>query len=139
MKTLQSKGLPIEWEATSAAPTTLSEQYDCPVMISRYPSSVKAFNTKPDPERPELALGVDVLAPEGYGEIIGGGDSACTWICCSVVSRSTTCRRSLSSGIWTFGGAPCRTGGFGMASSVWWRGLQAAVCPPDNPVPAYAL
>jgi asparaginyl-tRNA synthetase len=76
VKTLQSKGLPIEWGGDFGGPdeTTLSEQYDRPVMISRYPSSVKAFYMKPDPVRPELALGVDVLAPEGYGEIIGGGE-----------------------------------------------------------------
>ena len=42
-------------------------------MVHRYPAAIKAFYMKPDPERPELALGVDVLAPEGYGEIIGGG------------------------------------------------------------------
>ena len=43
-------------------------------MVHRYPSAVKAFYMKPDPGRPEVALGVDVLAPEGYGEIIGGGE-----------------------------------------------------------------
>jgi asparaginyl-tRNA synthetase len=43
-------------------------------MVHRYPAEVKAFYMKPDPVRPELALGVDVLAPEGYGEIIGGGE-----------------------------------------------------------------
>ena len=42
-------------------------------MVHRYPSDVKAFYMQPDPERPEVALCVDVLAPEGYGEIIGGG------------------------------------------------------------------
>ena len=75
VKTLQSKGLPIEWGGDFGGPdeTMLSEQYDRPVMVSRYPASVKAFYMKPDPDRPELALGVDVLAPEGYGEIIGGG------------------------------------------------------------------
>ena len=41
--------------------------------VHRYPAAVKAFYMKPDPERPEVALCVDVLAPEGYGEIIGGG------------------------------------------------------------------
>jgi asparaginyl-tRNA synthetase len=73
---LKSKGLPIEWGGDFGGPdeTTLSEQYDRPVMVSRYPASVKAFYMKPDPERPELALGVDVLAPEGYGEIVGGGE-----------------------------------------------------------------
>jgi asparaginyl-tRNA synthetase len=76
VKTLQSKGLPIEWGGDFGGPdeTTLSEQYDRPVMVSRYPSAIKAFYMKPDPLRPELALGVDVLAPEGYGEIIGGGE-----------------------------------------------------------------
>ncbi len=54
--------------------TLLSEQFEKPVLITRYPSQVKAFYMAPDPERPELALCVDVLAPEGYGEIIGGGE-----------------------------------------------------------------
>lgn len=52
--------------------TIISEQFDRPVMVHRYPSAVKAFYMKRDPENPELALAVDVLAPEGYGEIIGG-------------------------------------------------------------------
>jgi len=52
--------------------TYLSSQYDKPVMVHRYPAKVKAFYMEPDPQRPELALCVDVLAPEGYGEIIGG-------------------------------------------------------------------
>jgi asparaginyl-tRNA synthetase len=76
VKTLQAKGLPIQWggDFGGTDETTLSEQYDRPVMIHRYPAAVKAFYMKPDPDRPELALGVDVLAPEGYGEIIGGGE-----------------------------------------------------------------
>src|ERR1700761_243150 len=52
--------------------TYISSQFDRPVMIHRYPASVKAFYMEPDPQRPELALCVDVLAPEGYGEVIGG-------------------------------------------------------------------
>jgi asparaginyl-tRNA synthetase len=76
VKTLQAKGLPIEWGGDFGGPdeTALSEQYDRPVMVHRYPAAVKAFYMKPDPERPDVALGVDVLAPEGYGEIIGGGE-----------------------------------------------------------------
>jgi len=76
VKTLQSKGLPIQWGGDFGGPdeTMLSEQYDRPVLVHRYPASVKAFYMKPDPERPELALGADMLAPEGYGEIIGGGE-----------------------------------------------------------------
>lgn len=53
--------------------TELTKRYDRPLMVHRYPSAVKAFYMKKDPERPERALCVDVLAPEGYGEIIGGG------------------------------------------------------------------
>jgi len=52
--------------------TIISNQYDRPVMVHRYPSAVKAFYMKRDPANPDLALAVDVLAPEGCGEIIGG-------------------------------------------------------------------
>ena len=63
-----------EWGGDLGSPdeTYISSQFDRPVMIHRYPASVKAFYMEPDPERPDLALCVDVLAPEGYGEIIGG-------------------------------------------------------------------
>ena len=68
---LESK---FEWGGDLGSPdeTYLSVQFDKPVMVHRYPAKVKAFYMEPDPERPELALCVDVLAPEGYGEIIGG-------------------------------------------------------------------
>jgi asparaginyl-tRNA synthetase len=70
------KGIAFEWGGDFGAPdeTALSEEFDRPVCVHRYPSKVKAFYMKPDPDRPEVALGVDVLAPEGYGEIIGGGE-----------------------------------------------------------------
>ena len=73
---LTKKGLPFEWGGDFGAPdeTAVSEEFDRPVCVHRYPSKVKAFYMKPDPDRPEVALGVDVLAPEGYGEIIGGGE-----------------------------------------------------------------
>jgi asparaginyl-tRNA synthetase len=72
---LKKKGLPFEWGGDFGAPdeTALSEEFDRPICVHRYPSAVKAFYMKPDPERPDVALCVDVLAPEGYGEIIGGG------------------------------------------------------------------
>jgi asparaginyl-tRNA synthetase len=75
---LKKKGLPFEWGGDFGAPdeTALSDEFDRPIMVHRYPAAVKAFYMKPDPQRPELALGVDVLAPEGYGEIIGGGERA---------------------------------------------------------------
>jgi asparaginyl-tRNA synthetase len=53
--------------------TLLAEQFDRPVAVHRYPSATKAFYMKPVPERPDLSLSVDILAPEGYGEIVGGG------------------------------------------------------------------
>jgi len=76
VKRLQAKGLPIEWGGDFGGPdeTAISQEFDRPVMVHRYPSAIKAFYMKPDPERADLALGVDVLAPEGYGEIIGGGE-----------------------------------------------------------------
>ena len=76
VETLRARGLPIEWGGDFGGPdeTALSEEYDRPVMVHRYPSRVKAFYMKPDPDRSEVALGVDVLAPEGYGEIVGGGE-----------------------------------------------------------------
>jgi asparaginyl-tRNA synthetase len=63
-----------EWGGDFGSPdeTYISSQFDKPVMVHRYPAQVKAFYMEPDPQRPELALCVDVLAPEGYGEIIGG-------------------------------------------------------------------
>lgn len=53
--------------------TIISQKYDRPVMVTHYPAGVKAFYMKRDPQRPDRALCVDLLAPEGYGEIIGGG------------------------------------------------------------------
>jgi asparaginyl-tRNA synthetase len=63
-----------EWGGDFGSPdeTYLSAQFDRPVIVHRYPAKVKAFYMEPDPQRPELALAMDVLAPEGYGEIIGG-------------------------------------------------------------------
>ena len=49
------------------------EEFPKPVMVHRFPTAIKAFYMEPDASRPEVALGVDMLAPEGYGEIIGGG------------------------------------------------------------------
>ncbi len=72
---LRQSGSEIEWggDFGGGDETILSNQYNSPVMVHRYPSAIKAFYMQPDPERPDVALCVDVLAPEGYGEIIGGG------------------------------------------------------------------
>jgi asparaginyl-tRNA synthetase len=67
-----------EWGGDFGSPdeTYISSQFDKPVIVHRYPAAVKAFYMKADPVRPELALCADVLAPEGYGEVIGGGQRA---------------------------------------------------------------
>ena len=72
---LKQDGIPFEWGGDFGSPdeTALAQRFDRPVVVHRFPSAVKAFYMKADPDRPELSLSVDVLAPEGYGEIIGGG------------------------------------------------------------------
>ena len=72
---LQKKGNPIQPgdDFGGDEETMLSNEFDRPAIVHRYPSSIKAFYMQNDPERPELALCMDVLAPAGYGEIIGGG------------------------------------------------------------------
>ena len=72
---LQQKGFPIHDgdDFGGDEETVLSREFNKPVIIHHYPSSLKAFYMKPDPARPETALCMDILAPDGYGEIIGGG------------------------------------------------------------------
>ena len=71
----KEKGQPFEYgdDLGGGDETVLSEHFDRPVCVTHYPAAVKAFYMKPDPQQPDKALCVDVLAPEGYGEIIGGG------------------------------------------------------------------
>ncbi len=75
VKILHDKGVDFEHgnDFGGGDETVISEQFDKPLMVHRYPAAVKAFYMKRDAEDPTKALGVDVLAPEGYGEIIGGG------------------------------------------------------------------
>jgi asparaginyl-tRNA synthetase len=72
---LKAKGSEIEWgsDLGNADETLITEDLDRPVMIDRYPAAVKAFYFQLAEDRPDVALGVDFIAPEGYGEIIGGG------------------------------------------------------------------
>ncbi len=76
VKILQGKGSEIQWggDFGGTDETLLSESSEKPILVHRYPSQVKAFYMAPDPARPEVALCVDMLAPEGHGEIIGGGE-----------------------------------------------------------------
>lgn len=74
VKILKEEGYDFEWgdDFGGADETVISARFDKPVMVHRYPAEVKAFYMKRDPGNEKLALAVDVLAPEGYGEIIGG-------------------------------------------------------------------
>jgi asparaginyl-tRNA synthetase len=72
---LQKKGSEIQWggDFGGTDETLITEGLDRPLIVDRFPTQIKAFYFEPDSDRPELALGVDFIAPEGYGEIIGGG------------------------------------------------------------------
>ncbi|MBP2645576.1 MAG: Asparaginyl-tRNA synthetase [Firmicutes bacterium] len=72
---LKKEGVDFTWGDDFGAPheTIISNYFDAPVFVHRYPAVIKAFYMKPDPENSEVVLGADLLAPEGYGEIIGGG------------------------------------------------------------------
>jgi len=76
VKLIQSKGSETAWGSDfgGADETMIAEAYERPVVVHRFPSAIKAFYMAPDPERPELSLSADILAPEGYGEIVGGGE-----------------------------------------------------------------
>jgi asparaginyl-tRNA synthetase len=71
---LNREGNPIQWgdDFGGDEETILASQFDRPVLVTRFPAAFKAFYMQPDPEDPRVVLGVDLIAPEGYGEIIGG-------------------------------------------------------------------
>ncbi|MGU3470257.1 asparagine--tRNA ligase [Paenibacillus sp. D51F] len=71
---LNKNGFEVPWGEDFGAPheTAIAQEYDRPVFITHYPASIKSFYMKPDPNRPEVVLCADMIAPEGYGEIIGG-------------------------------------------------------------------
>ena len=75
VRMLHEKGMTFEWGSDFGAPdeTEISGRFDRPVFVTNYPAAVKAFYMEPDPADPRLSLSCDCLAPEGYGEIIGGG------------------------------------------------------------------
>jgi asparaginyl-tRNA synthetase len=76
IQTLQKAGNPAKFgdDFGGDEETIISKSFEKPVMIHRYPSAMKAFYMASDPARPDLALNFDMIAPEGYGEIIGGGE-----------------------------------------------------------------
>ena len=76
IKVLQKAGNPAKWgdDFGGDEETILSKEFDKPVVIHRYPAAMKAFYMATDEQRPDLSLSFDMIAPEGYGEIIGGGE-----------------------------------------------------------------
>ena len=76
IKTLQGKGFPVNFGDDLGADeeTALCEDLAQPLIVSRFPAAIKSFYMQPDPQDPEVVLGLDMLAPEGYGEIIGGSE-----------------------------------------------------------------
>ena len=76
IKVLQKAAHPAKWgdDLGGDEETIISKEFDRPVVIHRYPTAMKAFYMATDPARPELSLSFDMIAPEGYGEIIGGGE-----------------------------------------------------------------
>ena len=95
-KILLDKGLPfvVGGDLGGTDETVLSEQFESPVCVTHYPAAIKAFYMKPDPNEMDKALCVDVLAPEGYGEIIGGPASRRSRSAAQA-NRETTCRGSV--------------------------------------------
>jgi asparaginyl-tRNA synthetase len=79
LEILAGKGHRIEWGADLGADeeTDLSMEYEKPVFVHRYPARAKAFYMQPDPSNPDVALCTDLIAPEGYGEIVGGSERIC--------------------------------------------------------------
>jgi asparaginyl-tRNA synthetase len=76
IKLIQKDGSITQWgdDLTGEDETIISKYYEKPVFVHHFPTKCKAFYMKPDPEKPETVLGADLIAPEGFGEIIGGGE-----------------------------------------------------------------
>ena len=76
LERLQGDEAEIPWGEDFGAPqeTAVSKQFDRPILVHRFPTKIKAFYMKADPARPDVVLGCDMIAPDGYGEIIGGGE-----------------------------------------------------------------
>jgi asparaginyl-tRNA synthetase len=76
IKLIQEKGSETRWGSDFGGTdeTVIAEAHERPVVVHRFPAQTKAFYMATDPERPELSLSADILAPEGYGEIVGGGE-----------------------------------------------------------------
>ena len=76
IRIIREKGSTTEWGSDFGGTdeTVLAESFDQPVIVHRFPSAIKAFYMEPDPQDPKYSLSADILAPEGYGEVVGGGE-----------------------------------------------------------------
>jgi asparaginyl-tRNA synthetase len=122
MKLLHARGsdTPLGSDFGGTDETIIAGEYDRPVVVHRFPSAIKAFYMAPDPVEPEYSLSADILAPEGYGEIVGGGERLADHDLLLGGSTSTACPRSRSAGTSTCGAsARSRTRASAWGSSAW--------------------
>lgn len=127
---LKENGHEIEWGDDLGAPDELfiANRYDRPVFVEKYPKKIKAFYMQPDPENPEVALCADLLAPEGYGEIIGGSERI--WQKDLLIQRITESGLNPDEYKWylelrEYGSVPHSGYGIGLERAVCWIcGLQ---------------
>jgi len=122
---LKKHGIDFTWgnDFGGTDETIISEQFDRPVIVHRYPAKVKAFYMKRDPQQPDLALAMDVLAPEGYGEIIGGSQREDDYD--TLVKRINEHNLPLSAFEWyldlrRYGSVPHSGFGLGLERTVSW-------------------
>jgi asparaginyl-tRNA synthetase len=124
-KILVEKGQPFQYgtDLGGSDETVLSEQFDRPIAVHRYPAAIKAFYMKPDPVQPDKALCVDVLAPGATARSSAEASVSTTTSCCCSASTSTSCRARRSSGTSTSASTDrCRTAASAWASSASSRG-----------------
>ena len=121
--------LDITWGMDFGAPheTAITQMFEKPVFVKGFPSAVKAFYMEPYPERPEVCKSADLLAPEGYGEIIGGSERISDPSCCSSAYTTRNCQRRPISGTLTCANmAVFSTAGLDWAWSARWPGCAAS-------------
>ncbi len=139
---LQKKGMTVKFgdDLGGDEETVLAEAFDRPVMVTRYPAAIKAFYMQPDPEDPDVALGMDMLAPRGTARSSAGRSASTTTTSCFRGSGSTSCPSRRSSGTSTcrkYGTFPHSGFGMGIERFVAWMSRRPAPAR-VHPVPADA-
>ncbi len=131
IKLLQKNGFKIEYGDDFGAPQErfVSQQFDKPIIIHRFPAKIKAFYMEPDPENPELTLSNDIIASEGYGEIIGGSQRISDLKLLEKKIKEFKLKKSDYEwylDVRRYGSVPHSGFGMGLERVVWW------VCGLDN-------